>query len=156
MDTRPELLVVAGLILSEDQQQVLLASRPLGKVYAGWWECPGGKQEPNESLEDALARELQEELGLSVEEASPGWSATHAYSHAHVRLHFFWVTRWRAAGQFMQLAAEAGLEGQQLCWIRLDGPAPFPILPATLPALERARSHRASVRRPYGPRWAAA
>jgi 8-oxo-dGTP diphosphatase len=105
----------------------LLAQRPAGKVYAGWWEFPGGKIHDGESAETALARELQEELGVEVRCAYPWIVREHVYEHAHVRLNFFRVTDW--AGD------PHPHEEQAVRWQRLDGPMAEPMLPANAPVL---------------------
>lgn len=64
--------VAAAVILRADGSEFLLAQRPQGKVYAGYWEFPGGKVEPGETVRAALHRELREELGISVSACSPG------------------------------------------------------------------------------------
>lgn len=86
--------VAAAVILRPDGA-FLLARRPAGKVYAGYWEFPGGKVEPDEPLEDALARELHEELGIDVAAAAPWITRVFTYPHATVRLHFYRVFDWR-------------------------------------------------------------
>jgi 8-oxo-dGTP diphosphatase len=85
--------VVAAVILCPDGR-FLLTQRPDGKVYSGYWEFPGGKVEPNESLLHALERELWEELGVHVRQAHPWITRVFTYSHATVRLHFFRVMEW--------------------------------------------------------------
>jgi 8-oxo-dGTP diphosphatase len=123
----PRVEVVAAVIERPDGT-FLLAQRPPGKVYAGWWEFPGGKVEAGEPLPAALARELHEELGVDVEEAYPWITRTHDYEHAQVRLNFFRVTRWRGELQ--------SREGQQFAWQRLPGLTVEPILPANGPILK--------------------
>ena len=83
--------VAGGVLLRANGQEFLLAQRPEGKVYAGYWEFPGGKVETGESVRDALIRELQEELGITVTACSPWLSREFTYPHARVRLNF-----WRA------------------------------------------------------------
>ena len=80
--------------------RVLLAQRPAGKPYAGYWEFPGGKLEPGETPRAALARELHEELGITVTRAAPWLTQEFVYPHAHVELNFFRVFDWdgRAGG----------------------------------------------------------
>ena len=73
---------------------VLLAQRPAGKAYEGYWEFPGGKFEPGETPREALDRELREELGIIVRRASPWFIQEFTYPHAHVELHFFRVHAW--------------------------------------------------------------
>jgi 8-oxo-dGTP diphosphatase len=119
--------VAVGVIRRSHDGAVLLASRPSGKVYAGWWEFSGGKLEPTETVEEALRRELHEELGITVLHTHPAWEITHRYDHAHVHLHFCWVTHWTGT--------PVAQEGQQLCWVTPQGPFPSPLLPATIPAL---------------------
>jgi 8-oxo-dGTP diphosphatase len=85
---------VAVAVLERPDGAFLLAQRPRGRVYAGWWEFPGGKIEAGETPEAALARELQEELGVGVGRAYPWITREHTYSHARVRLHFFRVVEW--------------------------------------------------------------
>ena len=86
IDTRTRTEVAVG-ILSREDGALLLTSRPEGKVYAGYWEFPGGKLEPGETVEQALRRELQEELGIVIGSAQV-WKVTeHNYPHALVRLH---------------------------------------------------------------------
>ena len=118
--------VAAAVILRADGA-FLLARRPEGKVYAGWWEFPGGKVEAGEPAEEALARELREELGIEVQRASPWLTRIHVYTHATVRLNFFRVTEW--AGE------PHGREGQTLAWQSLDAPLVAPMLPANAPIL---------------------
>jgi 8-oxo-dGTP diphosphatase len=125
---RPLTHVAVGVILSPDGQQVLLGQRPEGKPYAGWWELPGGKLEPSESVLDALARELHEELGIDVLESATWRQLDHEYPHAHVRLHFCKVTRFSGDPQ--------SREGQALAWSRIDQVNLEPLLPATLPVLD--------------------
>jgi len=102
---------VAVAILQKPDGQVLLASRPHGKGWAGWWEFPGGKIEENETPEIALARELQEELGvtpLSVQawmQRRFDYPATHDDEAKTVLLHFYFVSAWQGELQT--------LEGQQ-------------------------------------------
>ena len=84
--------VAVGVLMQGDQ--FLLTSRPEGKVYAGYWEFPGGKLEAGESVEQALRRELQEELGITIG-AAPTWKTQMVdYPHALVRLHFCKVIHW--------------------------------------------------------------
>ena len=117
----PVLEVVAAVIFQPDGQ-FLLAQRPEGKVYSGYWEFPGGKVEPGESLMHALARELWEELGIHVCHAFPWITRVFAYSHATVRLHFFRVVEWE--GSVMPR------EKQEVSWQWPHQIAVSPILPA--------------------------
>ena len=118
--------VVAAVILRADGA-FLLAKRPEGKVYAGWWEFPGGKVEAGELAQAALARELHEELGIDVKRAWPWITRVFAYEHATVRLNFFRVTDW--AGE------PHPREGQSLAWQRPDEPMLEPMLPANAPVI---------------------
>jgi len=86
-----DLVWVGAGSLGADDGRVLLAQRPAGKAYAGYWEFPGGKLEPGESPRAALHRELLEELGLTVRRAAPWLVQRFVYPHAHVELHFFRV-----------------------------------------------------------------
>ena len=106
----------------------LLAQRPQGKVYADYWEFPGGKVEPNEAPEAALARELHEELFIDVERAYPWITRDYDYEHAAVRLRFYRVTQWR--GELH------GRENQQFAWQRIDALTVSPLLPANGPILK--------------------
>ena len=119
--------VAVGVLMQPDGR-FLLTSRPAGKVYAGYWEFPGGKLEPGESVEQALARELHEELGIDIE--LPGvqrWREQLVdYPHALVRLHFCKVTGWRGALQMR--------EGQAFVWDDLPVQV-APVLPGALPVL---------------------
>ena len=122
----PPVEVVAAII-QRSGGDFLLAQRPPGKVYAGYWEFPGGKVEPGEPPADALTRELHEELGIDVERAYPWIVRNYVYAHAHVRLNFFRVTRWRN-----QLTSR---ELQAFSWERLPDIGVSPILPANGPIL---------------------
>ena len=105
----------------------LLAQRPAGKVYAGYWEFPGGKVEPGEPLAAALARELHEELGIDVERAYPWIVRTYVYPHAAVRLNFFRVRAWQGEAH--------GKEAQRLAWQHVSALEVAPLLPANAPVL---------------------
>lgn len=122
---RPITEVAVGVLLAADGR-FLLAQRPAGKPYAGYWEFPGGKLEAGESVGAALARELHEELGIVVAFSEPWRTIEHDYPHAYVRLHFCRVTAWEGE--------PSGREGQALAWQSLPV-AVGPLLPATLPAL---------------------
>lgn len=118
---------VAVGILIRDDGALLLSTRPEGKAYAGYWEFPGGKIEAGETVEQALRRELQEELGITIAGAED-WKVTeHDYPHALVRLHWCKVRDWH--GEFEMR------EGQQMCWQQLPL-AVTPVLPGALPVLD--------------------
>lgn len=124
-------LVSAAVLLRGDE--FLLARRPEGKVYAGWWEFPGGKVEAGESFHDALVRELHEELGISITQATPWLTREFVYPHATVRIRFFRVTAWDGEIHPHEHDATA--------WLRIDDytakPPPVePILPANGPILK--------------------
>ena len=118
---------VAAAVMERPDGHYLLAQRPEGKVYAGWWEFPGGKVEAGEPREAALARELDEELGVRVRTAYPWITRIHVYEHATVRLHFFRVTGWDGEPQ--------GREGQRFLWQAPEAPLASPMLPANAPVL---------------------
>ena len=122
--------VAAGVLL-DTRGRVLLAQRPHGKVYAGWWEVPGGKFEAGESAHQALARELREELGITLRASSAWCVREYHYAHGHVRLHFRRLWSW--------LGDPHPLEQQQCLWIdpsHYPASGPGPVLPATLPILD--------------------
>lgn len=123
---KPPVEVAVGVLLRPDGS-FLLASRPEGKPYAGYWEFPGGKLEAGETVAQALARELHEELGITIHDALPWVTIEHVYPHAHVRLHFTRVTQWSG-----ELVAR---EGQQFEWFDLRDRKPEPLLEATKPCL---------------------
>lgn len=116
---------VAVGILVKPGGDVLLAQRPQGKPYAGYWEFPGGKVEPGEPIVDALKREFLEELGVQILSADPWCGVEYVYPHAHVRLHFYLSRAWQGEPQ--------SLEGQAFAWqgsVQLE-----PLLPATIPLI---------------------
>ena len=117
--------VAVGVLIAPDGR-FLLTSRPEGKVYAGHWEFPGGKVEPGETVEQALRRELHEELGITIGPAEPWRVTLHDYPHALVRLHFCKVFQWQGAFEMR--------EGQQMAWDTLPATVQ-PLLPGTLPVL---------------------
>ncbi len=118
---------VAAAVIERGDGEFLLAQRPEGKVYAGWWEFPGGKVETGEPVPAALARELREELGIDVHRAFPWITRTFSYPHGNVRLHFYRVVEWSGTLQ--------SREGQAFAWQRLPGLTVSPILPANGPIL---------------------
>jgi 8-oxo-dGTP diphosphatase len=128
--TRPITEVAVGIIISSDNDY-LLANRPIGKPYEGYWEFPGGKIESGESTHQALVRELQEELGIEVLESTAFGTIEHDYPHAYVRLHLHVVREWTGI--------PVGLEAQELAWQSsrvLSECILNPLLPATVSIIE--------------------
>lgn len=117
----------AVAILQRPDGQVLLAERPAGKSWEGWWEFPGGKIESDETPYHALVRELREELGVEVEKAYPWLLRRFEYPDRKVELHFFIVREWQYEPR--------GCEGQQLSWQRPAALTVGPMLPANEPIL---------------------
>lgn len=125
--TAQKIIDVAAAVLQRSDGTFLLAQRPIGKVYEGYWEFPGGKIEAGELSYQALCRELHEELGITVTSAYPWLLRVFTYPHATVRLHFFRVVAWQ--GELH------GRENQQLSWQQLSEISVSPILPTNAPIL---------------------
>jgi 8-oxo-dGTP diphosphatase len=117
--------VAVGVLIQPDGQ-FLLTSRPAGKVYEGYWEFPGGKIEAGETVEQALRRELQEEIGVTIGSAQPWRIELVDYPHALVRLNFCKVFDWQGT-----LVMK---EGQRHAWQCLPVQVQ-PVLPGTVPVL---------------------
>ena len=123
--------VAAAVLLrtGETGPEFFLAQRPPGKAYAGYWEFPGGKVEAGETIAEALARELHEELGIHIDAAWPWITREFIYPHAHVRLKFFHVHAWQ--GELRPL------EHTGILWTPVgQSPAVTPVLPANGPILK--------------------
>ena len=118
--------VAVGILIRADGA-LLLSTRPEGKPYAGYWEFPGGKIEAGETVEEALRRELHEELGITIGGAKVWKTTEHDYPHALVRLHWCKVHEW--SGEFEMR------EGQAMCWQQLPLEV-SPVLPGAMPVLE--------------------
>lgn len=117
--------VAVGVLVQPDGQ-FLVTSRPDGKVYAGYWEFPGGKLEQGETVEQALRRELVEELGITIGPAQPWKVELVDYPHALVRLHFCKVFDWTGVLEMR--------EAQTHAWQSLPLQV-GPVLPGTVPVL---------------------
>ena len=118
---------VAAAVIQRPDGAFLLAQRPPGKVYAGYWEFPGGKAEPGEPAAQALSRELHEELGIDVETAYPWMTRVFTYPHGTVRLNFFRVVGWRGEPH--------PKEEQAIAWQKAGAATVAPMLPANAPVL---------------------
>ena len=125
----PRLLLVAACALIDGDGRVLLAQRPEGKPMAGLWEFPGGKLEPGETPEDAVIRELWEELGVAVTKPclAPLTFASHDYREFHMLMPLFVCRRWTGA--------PVAREAQQLRWVRANRLRDFPMPPADEPLI---------------------
>jgi 8-oxo-dGTP diphosphatase len=121
-------LVVACALVDADKR-VLIAQRPEGKALAGLWEFPGGKVDPGERPEDALIRELKEELGIVVKEAclAPLTFASHTYEDFHLLMPLYVCRRWEGT--------VTPREGQKLAWVRPNRLRDYPMPPADIPLI---------------------
>ena len=124
-----KLVLVAAVALIDADGRVLLAKRPEGKSLAGLWEFPGGKVEPSERPEQALIRELKEELGIDVEASclAPLTFASHAYEDFHLLMPLYVCRRWKGLVQAM--------ERQELKWVFAKDLKNYPMPPADLPLI---------------------
>jgi len=122
-------VLVAACALIDADGRVLIAQRPPGKPMAGLWEFPGGKVDPNERPEDALIRELEEELGIVVSEAclAPLTFASHTYEDFHLLMPLFVCRRWQGI--------VTAREGQTLAWVRPNRLKEYPMPPADVPLI---------------------
>ena len=120
---------VAAAVIHDAAGRFLLAQRPAGKAYEGYWEFPGGKVEPGETGVEAMRRELHEELGIEVDSDSvcPWLTRDFDYAHADVRLRFYRIYHWHGEPR--------GREGQQFAWQDSTALNVSPILPANGPIL---------------------
>ena len=122
-----QLVQVAVGVLIRSDDSFLLTSRPEGKAYAGYWEFPGGKLEVGETIAQALKRELQEEIGITIEDCMSWKTEQIDYPHALVQLNFCKVRRWSGELQMR--------EAQLYAWQQLPVTVK-PVLPGTLPVLK--------------------
>ena len=120
-------MLVAAAALVDADGRVLICKRPQGKQLAGLWEFPGGKVEPGETPEQALIRELDEELGISVTAAclAPFVFASHAYENVHLLMPLYLCRRWDG---FVVLR-----EHEALAWVKPKDMAAYPMPPADGP-----------------------
>ena len=130
--TRPLLLVAAAALVDRDNR-VLVARRPQGKAMAGLWEFPGGKVGPAETPEEALVRELAEELGIEVclTCLAPFTFASHAYDSFHLLMPLYLCHTWE--GEI------SPREGQEIAWVRAARLDRLEMPPADLPLLPMLR-----------------
>ena len=122
--------VVAATVF-DDAGRVLIAQRPPGKHLAGGWEFPGGKLEPGEERLAGLARELREEIGITILDPEPLIQLWHTYEYGEVLLDVFVVRRFDGE--------PSGLDGQAIRWCALDKLERAEMLPADLPVIEALR-----------------
>ena len=122
-------VLVAAAALVDADHRVLIAKRPEGKAMAGLWEFPGGKVEPNERPEEALLRELREELGIETQEAclAPLTFASHAYDDFHLLMPLYVIRRWQGTPN--------PREGQELAWVRANQLRQYPMPDADGPLI---------------------
>jgi 8-oxo-dGTP diphosphatase len=124
-----KVVLVAACALIDADGRVLIAERPSGKSMAGLWEFPGGKVDPGERPEDALIRELKEELGIVVNEAclAPLTFASHTYEGFHLLMPLYVCRRWEGVVR--------AHEGQKLAWVRPNRLKEYPMPPADVPLI---------------------
>ena len=130
---KPALVLVVAVALIDAEGRILLARRPEGKKMAGMWEFPGGKVEPGETPEEALARELKEELGIDTapKDFAPFVFASHPYESFHLLMPVFLCRRWKGT--------PAPREGQALAWVAPDRLVEYPMPPADRPLIPMLR-----------------
>ena len=133
MKTSQSLVLVVAAALVDSDGRVLIAQRPEGKSMAGLWEFPGGKIEADERPEDALIRELKEELGIAVKEAclAPFTFASHTYGAFHLLMPLYVCRRWDGTPQPHHHAA--------LKWVRPKDMKDYPMPAADLPLVPMLR-----------------
>jgi 8-oxo-dGTP diphosphatase len=124
-----KLAFVVACALVDADKRVLIAQRPAGKTLAGLWEFPGGKIEAGERPEQALIRELREEIGIVVSEAclAPLTFASHAYDDFHLLMPLYICRRWDGD--------VTSREGQTLAWVRANKLRDYPMPPADIPLI---------------------
>ena len=127
--------IVAGVIFNQDKSQLFITKRPDHKHQGGLWEFPGGKVEQGETIEQALARELFEELGIHVSQQQPFEYLEFDYPDKSLKFDFIRVTQF--SGQ------PYGKEGQQGKWVKLAELIHYPFPAANLPILERVLAEHA-------------
>ena len=132
-ETGREVVLVVACALVDAEGRVLLARRPEGKRMAGLWEFPGGKMNPGETPEAALARELKEELGITVQEKDlgPFTFASHRYESFHLLMPLYFCTRWQGKPR--------PKEGQALAWVARDRLVEYPMPAADRPLIPMLR-----------------
>ena len=123
------ILLVAAVALVDPDNRVLISKRPEGKSLAGLWEFPGGKVDPGETPEEALRRELMEELGIDVCETclAPFTFASHTYADFHLLMPLYLCRNWEG-----DVTAQ---DGQELAWVRANRLASYPMPPADEPLI---------------------
>jgi 8-oxo-dGTP diphosphatase len=123
------LVLVAACALIDPDGRILITQRPAGRPMAGLWEFPGGKVEAGEAPEQTLIRELNEELGINVQEPclAPLTFASHAYADFHLLMPLYVCRRWEGIA--------VAKEGQQLAWVRPQKLKDYPMPPADLPLI---------------------
>lgn len=126
-------VLVSAVALVDADGRVLLSRRPEGRPMAGLWEFPGGKVEPGETPEEALIRELTEELGICTVESclAPLTFASHSYDDFHLLMPLFACRRWEGTPR--------PREGQELKWVRPEKLREHPMPPADIPLIPTLR-----------------
>lgn len=124
-----KMLLVAAAALVDADHRVLIAKRPEGKAMAGLWEFPGGKVEIGERPEDALLRELREELAIETKTAclAPLTFASHGYDDFHLLMPLYVIRRWQGTPMPQ--------EGQELAWVKPNRLRDYPMPEADEPLI---------------------
>jgi len=124
-----KVILVAACALIDADGRVLIAERPPGRTMAGLWEFPGGKVEDGERPEETLIRELEEELGITVNEAclAPLTFASHSYPDFHLLMPLYVCRRWSGT--------VTPKEGQRLAWVKPNRLKEYPMPPADTPLI---------------------
>lgn len=122
-----KILLVAAVALIDGDGRVLLARRPAGKAMAGLWEFPGGKIESGETPEQALIRELSEELGIDTWASclAPLTFASHSYPDFHLLMPLYACRKWQGT--------PVAREHDALKWVRATDLRSYPMPPADIP-----------------------
>lgn len=129
-----KLVLVAAAALINERDEILLAQRPEGKCMAGLWEFPGGKVEEGETPEQALIRELEEELAIrtNLYHLNPVTFASHSYPKSHLLMPLYTCRKWEG-----EISPQ---ENQQVMWVALDDLHNHPMPPADLPIIPLLRT----------------